>query len=303
MTERERILDRLTKLLAMSKSPNVNEAATAKRMADNLMKRHRLTMADVRGYAPAGFYERPMGSKGFETVWKFTLITATARFCGCEAISLQVGTRRKIRIVGERAQVDEAAELFLSLLKTLVKLEKVEAAWIADLSILIYSKPQDYANSFRQGATVAIIEMMRRMRPERFGIRRRTQAPPAPPSYPPPGPPPSSSTPVQTPEQVKAAEKFRAKWFSKIWTWKKLPSLPALEVPPSVVSQSLAVVKQQAEGEEGYKDKVKSKYAPRKVDLHVQDAADDGAYWRGYQSARRLVVLPSRPASPSGGDK
>ena len=63
MTERERILDRLTKLLAMSKSPNSNEAATAKRMADSLMKKHRLTKADVSSYAPAGFYERPMGDR------------------------------------------------------------------------------------------------------------------------------------------------------------------------------------------------------------------------------------------------
>jgi len=301
MTERERILDRLTKLLAMSKSPNSNEAATAKRMADSLMKKHRLTKADVSSYAPAGFYERPMGSKGFDTVWKFTLVTATARFCGCEAISLQVGTRRKIRIVGERENVDQAAELFLSLLKTLVELEKIEAAWIADPSILIYSQPKDYANSFRQGATVAIIEMMQRMRPERFGIRKRSAS--SSPTDPPTG---SSSAVDATPrDAVKAEAEERTPWFSKIWPWKKRssPALPPVE-PPSATAQSLAVVKpEKAEGEEGYKAKVKSKYAPRKVRLDVQDAADDGAYWRGYQSARTMVVLPAHPASSTDGDK
>jgi Protein of unknown function (DUF2786) len=301
MTERERILDRLTKLLAMSKSPNSNEAATAKRMADSLMKKHRLTKADVSSYAPAGFYERPMGSKGFETVWKFTLVTATARFCGCEAISLQVGARRKIRIVGERENVDQAAELFLSLLKTLVELEKIEAAWIADPSILIYSQPKDYANSFRQGATVAIIEMMQRMRPERFGIRKRSAS--SSPTDPPTG---SSSAVDATPrDAVKAEAEERTPWFSKIWPWKKRPSpaLPPVEPPPAT-ALSLAVVKpEKAEGEEGYKAKVKSKYAPRKIQLDVQDAADDGAYWRGYQSARNMVVLPSHPASSVDGGK
>ena len=276
MTERERILDRLTKLLAMSKSPNSNEAATAKRMADSLMKKHRLTEADVSSYAPAGFYERPMGSKGFETVWKFTLVTATARFCGCEAISLQVGTRRKIRIVGERENVDQAAELFLSSLKTLVELEKIEAAWIADPTILIYSQPKDYANSFRQGATVAIIEMMQRMRPERFGIRKRSA---------------SSATPAA------------ASSTSTNPSPGSCPVLPPVEPPPAT-ALSLAVVKpEKAEGEEGYKAKVKSKYAPRKVRLDVQDAADDGAYWRGYQAVRNMVVLLSHPASSTDGDK
>jgi hypothetical protein len=61
----------------------------------------------------------------------------------------------------------------------------------------------------------------------------------------------------------------------------------------------MVVKPEKTEGEEGYKAKVKSKYAPRKVRLDVQDAADEGAYWRGYQSARRMVELPSRPVSPT----
>ena len=305
MTERERILDRLTKLLALAKSPNANEAATAKRMADSLMKRHKLTKADVSSYAPAGFYERPMGSKGFETVWKFTLVTATARFCGCEAISLQVGTRRKIRIVGERADVDQAADLFLSLLKTLVELEKIEAAWISDPSVLIYSKPKDYADSFRQGATVAIIELMQRMRPDRFGIRKRKDGAAASASNPVPSSPAARPSSAPASEAVKAEEERRRTWFDKLWPWRKRPSLPPVEAVSPAPSKSLAVVAkaEKAEGEDGYKAKVKTKYAPRKVQLDVQDAADDGAYWRGYQSARRMVVLPSDTASSTDGGK
>jgi len=55
-------------------------------------------------------------------------------------------------------------------------------------------------------------------------------------------------------------------------------------------------------GEEEYKAKVKSKYAPKQVKLHLEDAADDDAYWRGYESARRRVVLPNEEASRDAAD-
>jgi hypothetical protein len=303
MNERERILDRLTKLLALAGSPNSNEAATAKKMAESLMKKHKLTRADVSAYAPAGFYERPMGSKGFEQVWKFSLITATARFCGCEAISLQVGKRRKVRLVGEREKVDQAAELYLELLKTLIELERIEAAWISDPSVLIYSQPQDYALSFRQGATVAIIELMQRMRPERFGLRRRKD-----PVYPSaPRPAPTSSPPAPPPVETAEEAAKRASWLSKIWPWGKRPGLSSAEVQSE---SALALVPTKKEnkgdgkdgGEEEYKAKVKSKYAPKQVKLHLEDAADDDAYWRGYESARRRVVLPNEEASRDAAD-
>jgi len=306
MKERERILDRLTKLLALAGSPNSHEAATAKKMAESLMKKHKLTRADVSAYAPAGLYERPMGSKGFEHVWKFSLITATARFCGCEAISLLVGKRRKVRLVGERENVDRAAELFLSLLRSLTELEKIEAAWISDPSVLIYSQPQDYALSFRQGATVAIIELMQRMRPARFGLRRRKDSGSSPEAFwtapSPASPVPSPASAVSPSTETVEETATRASWISKIWPWGKRPVLAAVEKQPE---QALVVViaKKSGKGEEGgedeYKAKVKSKYAPRQVRLHLEDAVDEGAYWRGYESVRLRLVLPNDDSSHS----
>ena len=59
--------------------------------------------------------------------------------------------------------------------------------------------------------------------------------------------------------------------------------------------------KQEGKGEEGgnagYKAKVKSKYAPKRVKLHLEEASDEDAYWRGYESARLRVVLPSEDSS------
>lgn len=281
MTDRERILDRLTKLLAMARSPNAHEAATAGRMAESLMSKHGLTRGDVEAFAPAGLYEKPMGAKGFEAVWKFSLITATARFCGCEAISLNVGaSRRKVRLVGDKDSVEQAALLFESLLKTMTDLERLEVSWVSDPTIPIFSSPKEYVDSFRRGATVAIIETMMRMRPSRFGIRKgrrgRASAPPAPtPTAPEPSP----------------AEPARPSWISKIWPFRgSLRELPSAE--PRETSSSL-VVRVEPAKEKGYEEKVKRKYSPRQVKLDLEDAVDDGAYWRGYQSAKRLVVLPT----------
>ena len=261
MTDRVRLLDRLTKLLALERSPNLYEADAATKLAERLMKKHKLTRGEVAAHETSGFYERPMGAKGFDLIWKFSLITATARFCGCEAIALQAGTKKKVRLVGERANVDQAAELFLSLLKMLVALEKVEAAWISDPGVLIYSSPKDYAISFRQGATVAIIELMQRLQPERFGIRRRHESREEP----------------------------------SVWSD---PRVAQPVVPPrdsaAVASDGQALVLHASprKSEKDYTEKVKAKYSPKRVKLHLEEPSDDGAYWRGYHTAKRMVVLP-----------
>jgi hypothetical protein len=306
------------KLLALERSPNTNEAATAARMAAGLMKKHGLTKADVVGYLPSGFYEKAMGAKGFETVWKSSLLTATARFCGCEAILLRAGTRRKARLVGDRETVEQAADLWTSLLKTMLELERMEASRASDLSVPIYSSPKQYVDSFRRGATVAIVEMMMHKRPSRFGMRRRSRG--ANETAPPPSEP--SSTPPSSPaaSEWNPPKGKRPSWFSGLWHSARKhspkPSEPVLGSgslsplpPPAAVSQGLVVVAKPAEND--YKEKVKVKYAPRQVKLNLEDAADDDAYWRGYQLARALVVLPtdstpagsSSTASPQGEHK
>ena len=307
MTERERILDRLTKLVALAGSPNRNEAATAERMADSLMQKHGLSKKDVTTYKPPGFYELPMGTKGFETAWKFSLVTATARFCGCEAISLQVGMRRKVRIAGERENVERAADLFGSLLTTLRDLEKLEASWLENPSVLIYSDPKVYADSFRRGATVAIIELMQQMRPENFGLRKRKPA----------GYEPSVATSESPSRDTSSAstEGGMTGWFAKVWPWSKRTEGSSagglLTGTEPKVPETLSLVVVELPKKEDHKERVKAKYKPRKVKLDLENAEDEGAYWRGYQSARRLVVLPTdkppgesgNTASPSDGGK
>jgi hypothetical protein len=164
MTERQRILDRLAKLLAMSKSSNKHESDTAMRMAEALAKVHGVAFSEVENHTIGGLYEKPMGAKGFEKVWKFSLVTATSRFCGCEAIALWAGERCKVRLVGERLSVEEAAELFAGLLESMNGLVKEEAEWLERQSLVFSVDPKAYVDSFRRGVTSAIIDKMKRLR-------------------------------------------------------------------------------------------------------------------------------------------
>lgn len=165
MTERERILDRLAKLLAMSKSANQHEADTAMRMAETLAKSHGIAFSEVENHTiGGGLYEKSMGARGFEKAWKFSLITVTARFCGCEAIALWVGERCKVRLVGERQLVEEAAELFAGLLDTMNGLVKEEASLLERENLVLTVDPKGYVDSFRRGVTLAIIDKMKRWR-------------------------------------------------------------------------------------------------------------------------------------------
>ena len=286
MSDRERILDRLSKLLALADSPNGHEAATARRLATGIMVKHGITEQDVEGHQTSGYYELPMGAKGFEKVWKFSLITATAAFCDCEAVALNVGGRRKIRLVGERANVERASELFGSLIKALADLEKLEAAWLSDPNQAVYSSPAEYADSFRRGATVAVIQLMMGERPEHFGLKRKPAHAPAP-------------TPTTPPESSEASDPLG--WATRIWSSVVRKFLGGKH---SLSSSSLALSAWRVESplpgvdeEKKPKSKVREKYAPRQVKEHLEDAADEGAYWRGYQSARFRVVLPTEKTS------
>jgi hypothetical protein len=292
VVERERIIDRLAKLLALAASPNANEASTAQRLADSLMAKHNLSKAEVAVQEHSGFYELPMGSKGFDSVWKFSLVTATARFCGCEAIALQVGKRRKLRLAGERENVESAAELFESLLKTLKDLEKLEAAWLTNPSVSIYTTPGAYVDSFRRGATVAIIEMMMQQQPECFGRKGRGVANPSSPE--------TTCPPFTAPAGCSGKSSLFPKW----WPWRKLNrradggQLP-VGVPPESSLSLVLVPASKSDNTKQHREKLKSKYAPRKVRLDLENADDEGAYCRGYRSARSLVELPIRGTEAS----
>ena len=124
--KRAKILDRIKKLLALSTSSNVNEAATAAAAVQKLMMEHRLTEADVSDTQAGQMFELSMGAVGFDSRWKFVLVTTVARTFFCEAVGLRVGRRRKVRIVDLREDAVIAARVFRYLHSEIDRLAKIE---------------------------------------------------------------------------------------------------------------------------------------------------------------------------------
>ena len=126
-----KILDRVRKLLALAADArgNAQEIAAAAAEAARLMQEHKLSDDDVTAAADDGsdLVDVPAGSKGFEQTWKFSLVTSTARSFYCEVIGLKVGTRRKVRVVGRRQDVDVAMAVFKFLLEEIERLTAVHA--------------------------------------------------------------------------------------------------------------------------------------------------------------------------------
>ena len=169
--KRGKILDRVKKLLALSTSSNVNEAANAAAAAQKLMLEHRLTEADVSDTQEGQMFELSMGAAGFSMRWKFVLVTAVARSFFCEAVGLRVGQRRKVRIVGRKEDVEIAAHVFRHLHSEINRLAKIEIEAIdwdegvcsygLGMAFGIEHDPKQYLESFRRGAVAAVIAKFR----------------------------------------------------------------------------------------------------------------------------------------------
>ncbi len=152
-TGRERLLDRLRRLLALAGSDNVHEADAAQRAAERLMWHHGFSREDAEQESQSGYFELPMGATGWNATWRFALVTIAARHCGAEALALVVGPRRKVRIVGERANVEASKILYESLLDILQSLERHVGTEYADeiSEFAEWYSVRAVSDSFRRG--------------------------------------------------------------------------------------------------------------------------------------------------------
>jgi hypothetical protein len=155
---------RLAKLLALTTSSAVHEAAVARRAADALMLKYGLTEVDAKTEELSGFYERPLGAKGWDKAWRFALVTVAARSCGAEAIALRVGKRKKVRLVGERRDVEDSHALYSELLLVVTDLEVLAAAELAsDLADLAGDcSPSEAADAVRLGMVWGIAATLKK---------------------------------------------------------------------------------------------------------------------------------------------
>lgn len=84
MTDKDKILDKIRKCMALSASSNEHEAAAALRQARALMEKHGITDTDVLASA-AGQARTKAGGASRPAIWEAQLAAATAAIFGCES--------------------------------------------------------------------------------------------------------------------------------------------------------------------------------------------------------------------------
>lgn len=109
---RNRLLDRLARLIALEKSSNPHEADAARRAAERLMEQHGIARSEVESVVEdSSGCEVVLDGDGWGQAWKLVEATAAARYCGAEAVSGTCAGRRQVRIVGGRESVEQTVAL------------------------------------------------------------------------------------------------------------------------------------------------------------------------------------------------
>lgn len=87
MSDKESIIERVKKLLALSTSSNPHEAATAAALANKLILQHALSQHELLGTSETPIYDKePVFSTKRVTMWKYNLLMVLAKNYGCKVI-------------------------------------------------------------------------------------------------------------------------------------------------------------------------------------------------------------------------
>lgn len=151
----DQLLARVRKLLALTASPNVHEAAAAAARAQALITRHKLqALLDAQDDAEATLSDgrdAPLETARRVRKWKVVLAGALAHANGCEAYTVAVSRREEHLCIAGRPE-DRAA--VAALWDWLVKrLEWLSASHGTDA-------PREWHESFRIGAAETIAERL-----------------------------------------------------------------------------------------------------------------------------------------------
>lgn len=183
MTEmRDKMLDKVKKLLALAGSSNVNEAAAAAEAAQRLMFQYRITSADiaVQTGEESAIVDRDiladLGQKA-PTNWQVTLLNAISRANFCRLIITRSSRWRagRLQVYGTDEDVQAVHYLFLavanqlhSLCETWARLEKLRMG---------HGPSTSMRNSFRVGGAATVAERVLAARRSEEQKVRTTAAP------------------------------------------------------------------------------------------------------------------------------
>lgn len=167
------IIDKIRKLLALSKSSNANEAAAAAAKAQRLMTEHQVAEAELEAFeAPAetaSVSDDPLDRFGLRVpLWKELLSAKLATLHGCRTWKHSTWTtrsdmKRHMRIAGRPSDVASVRYLYAWLTSEIERMAHAKSA----------GRGRDYAKSYRLGAVQGCIAAMR----EANGVARAAATP------------------------------------------------------------------------------------------------------------------------------
>lgn len=161
---RPKILDKLKKLLALSKSPEAHEAANAAAAAQRIMLEHKIQEADLEIGGDDDLVE-PIADFTVErraVTWKTYLLTGVARANSCECYRAQTVNResrkltgkKHLHVVGTNTDVQAVVYIYRYLCMEINRLTRENG----------YEKNGIHTNSFKLGVVQMINATLRKQR-------------------------------------------------------------------------------------------------------------------------------------------
>lgn len=144
---KENIIEKVRKLLALSASNNVNEAAAAAALANKLIDANRLSEADLEDVVTENIEPIEEDSEHIYvtskvTGWKSTLITNLAKHYGCaiynDAVIISNRKQSRYRMVGRRSDLGITRYMFNWLLVEIQRLADITVKGCGRVTIASY---------------------------------------------------------------------------------------------------------------------------------------------------------------------
>jgi len=166
---RQKIADKVRKLLALSTSSNVHEAERAAALAAELMARHQLSEALIATDAaePEPMTESVVETHGRIVSWKATLLGGVARSAGCQLYTRRSRAGVEYRLVGKASDIDAASYVYMYLMRQIEGLVLIERRrQQEDPALALWSRHE--INSFRVGVAATVRERLIAARRQTF---------------------------------------------------------------------------------------------------------------------------------------
>lgn len=155
MTDKEKIVDKIKKLLALSKSSNEHEASLAMENANKLLMKHNLEMSDIEEIDMNDIIESEVMSGGRMMSWKLNILSSVMELNNCQILLYsQRGGKKTVKAIGKKTSIEVSVSMYDYLIKTM---DRIIKNTIYDIDVF----------SFRIGFAYAITQKIKEIITER----------------------------------------------------------------------------------------------------------------------------------------